>query len=98
MMTDAEVEAAALADPDAQPLADAQLKSARRVGLHGTLRQKLKLSRAEFAARYHIPIEAVRAWEQGTLQPDAVAEALLHLISVDPEGVAGELSHLAAAE
>jgi putative transcriptional regulator len=98
VMTDAEVEAAALADPDAQPLTEGQLKSARRVGLHGTLRQKLKLSRAEFAARYHIPIETLRGWEQGTLQPDAVAEALLHLISANPAGVAGELSHLAAAE
>jgi putative transcriptional regulator len=98
MLTDAEIEADALADPDAQPLTEGQLKSARRVGLHGTLRHKLKLSRAEFAARYHIPIETVRAWEQGTLQPDAVAEALLHLISANPAGVAAELSQLVAAE
>ena len=87
-LTDEEVEAAALADPDAQPLTEDQLKRARRVGLAGSLRFKLKLSREEFASRYHIPIETVRGWERGMVEPDAVAKSLLELIAADPVGVA----------
>lgn len=87
-MSQAEAEAAANADPDAQPMSDERLSRARRVGLAGTLRLRLKLSRAEFARRYHIPLELLRGWERGTTEPDAVAMALLHLIEADPEAIA----------
>ena len=99
-MSDAEVEAAARADPDAQPMTADQLRRARRVGLHGSLRFKLKLGREEFARRYHVPIDTLRGWERGTIEPDAVALAYLRLIDADPEGVARLLAEAmpAAAE
>lgn len=87
-MTDAEVEAAALSDPDAQPMSEQQLARARRVGLAGSLRFKLKLSQGEFCRRYHVPLETLRGWERGTTEPDAVALAYLQLIAAEPETVA----------
>jgi putative transcriptional regulator len=96
-LTDDEVEAAALADPDAQPLTEVQLRRGRRVGLAGTIRFKLKLSREDFSIRYHIPLETVRAWERGTMEPDAVALAFLHVIATDPDGVARVLAKQGSA-
>ena len=100
-MTDEEITAAALSDPDAQPLTEARLSRMRRVGLHGVIRRRLKLDREDFAARYHIPVETVRGWERGTVEPDAVARAFVALIAADPEGVAATLAKqlaVAAAE
>ncbi len=49
-MTAAEVHAAALADPDAQPWTPEQLAKARRVPRAKTLRRALGLTQEEFAA------------------------------------------------
>jgi putative transcriptional regulator len=54
--TEQEIEAAALADPDAQPLRDADFKRMRRVPQVKTLRRTLGLTQEEFAARYQIPL------------------------------------------
>jgi putative transcriptional regulator len=86
-MTDEEVTAAALSDPDAQPLTPEQLRNARRVPRTKTLRRALRLSQEEFAARYHIPIGTLRDWEQGRCEPDQPARAYLAVIAHDPEGV-----------
>ena len=86
-MTDEEVMAAALADPDAQPMTQEQLRTARRVPRTKTLRRALALTQEEFAARYHIPIGTLRDWEQGRCEPDQPALAYLTVIAHDPEGV-----------
>jgi putative transcriptional regulator len=86
-LTDEEVHAAALADPDAQPLTEERLGRMRRVPRALTLRRALGLTHEEFAARYHIPIGTLRDWEQGRLEPDPPARAYLHVIAHDPEGI-----------
>jgi putative transcriptional regulator len=86
-MTDAEVHAAALADPDAQPLTEERLARMKRVPRARTLRRALGLTQEEFAARYHIPIGTLRDWEQGRSEPDQPARAYLHVIAHDPDGV-----------
>jgi hypothetical protein len=48
-MTDEEVVAAALSDPDAQPLTPDQLVKMRRVSRVKVLRQSLSMTQAEFA-------------------------------------------------
>ena len=48
-MTDEEAEAAALSDPDAQPLRDEQLARAFRPGALVALRRRLGLDQAGFA-------------------------------------------------
>jgi putative transcriptional regulator len=91
-MTDDEVMAAALSDPDAQPLTEAQLASMKRVPRAKTLRRALGLSQEEFATRYHIPVGTLRDWEQGRSEPDQPARAYLAVIAGDPEGVSRTLA------
>ena len=86
-MTEAEVEAAAAADPDARPMTPEELRTARRVPRVKTLRRALGLTQEEFAARYHIPLGTLRDWEQGRSEPDQPARAYLTVIARDPEGV-----------
>jgi putative transcriptional regulator len=86
-LTDAEVHAAALKDPDAQPLTDEALARMRPVSRARTLRRALGLTQEEFAARYRIPIGTLRDWEQGRAEPDQPARAYLTVIAHDPEGV-----------
>jgi putative transcriptional regulator len=91
-MTDEEVTAAALADPDAQPLTEAQLASMKRVPRAKALRRALGLTQEEFATRYHIPVGTLRDWEQGRSEPDQPARAYLAVIAGDPEGVCRTLA------
>ena len=86
-MTDEEVTAAALADPDARPMTPEQLRTARRVPRTRTLRRALALTQEEFALRYHIPIGTLRDWEQGRCEPDQPSRAYLTVIAHDPGGV-----------
>jgi putative transcriptional regulator len=86
-MTEAEVEAAAVADPDARPMTTEELRQARRVPRIRTLRRALGLTQEEFAGRYHIPLGTLRDWEQGRTEPDQPARAYLKAIAGDPEAV-----------
>ncbi len=86
-MTDAEVEAAALADPDAQPLTEARLATMRRVPRARTLRRALGLTQEEFAARFQIPLGTLRDWEQGRAEPDQTARSYLRAIAGDADAV-----------
>jgi putative transcriptional regulator len=86
-MNDEAVTAAALRDPDAQPLTDADLARLKRVPHTKTLRRALGLTQEAFAARYHIPLGTLRDWEQGRCEPDQPARAYLTVIAHDPKGV-----------
>jgi len=90
-MSEEERHQAALSDPDAPPATAAQLARARRVPTVRALRQKLKLTQEEFAARFHLPLGTVRDWEQGCHRPDKAAQVLLTVIAKDPEAVARAL-------
>ena len=74
-MTDEEVTAAAMSDPDARPMTPEQLRAARRVPRTKTLRRALALTQEEFAVRYRIPLGTLRDWEQGRCEPDQPARA-----------------------
>ena len=86
-MSDDEVQAAACADPDAQPLADVDGDRIRRTPRLKIIRRALGLTQEEFAARYHIPLGTLRDWEQGAKQPDQAARAYLQAIAGDPDAV-----------
>jgi len=64
-MSEDEVHAAAMADPDARPMTPEERARARRVPRVRTLRRVLGLTQEEFAARYQIPLGSLRDWEQG---------------------------------
>ncbi len=86
-MTEEEIHAAALSDPDALPMTEAELRNARRVPRVKTMRRALRLTQEEFAARYHIPLGTLRDWEQGRSEPDQTAKAYLKVIAANPEAI-----------
>jgi putative transcriptional regulator len=86
-MTEEEVHAAAMADPDARPMTPEERAKARLVPRVRTLRRALGLTQEEFAARYRIPLGTLRDWEQGRTEPDQPARAYLRVIASNPEGV-----------
>ena len=77
--------AAALSDPDAQPLSAERLAKMRRVPRVKALRQRLGVTQAQFAVDFHLPITTLRGWEQGRSTPDAPARALLLAIERVPK-------------
>ena len=93
-LTDEEILAGALADPDAQPITEEELGKMRPVPRTITIRRALKLSQEEFAQRFHIPAGTLRDWEQGRCEPDAAARAYLRVIAREPEMVARALEPL----
>lgn len=91
-LTKDEIEAAAMADPDALPLTPEQEARARPTPRAKIIRRALGLTQEEFSARYHIPLGTLRDWEQGRAQPDQPNRAYLKVIARDPEGVASALA------
>jgi putative transcriptional regulator len=86
-MTEAEIHAAALADPDAQPLTPERLATMTRTPPVRVIRRALGLSQEEFAARFHIPLGTLRDWEQGRKDPDTATRAYLRVIGHNPAAV-----------
>lgn len=86
-MSQEEVLAAALADPDAQPLTPADLKRMKRTPRAKIIRRALGLTQEEFATRFQIPLGTLRDWEQGAAEPDQAARSYLKVIASDPEAV-----------
>ena len=83
--TDEEILAAAVSDPDAQPLSPEQLASRKPRPLCKIIRNKLRMTRAGFAAKYKIPIEALETWERHEAEPTATETTYLKLIEKHPE-------------
>ena len=86
-MTEEEIHAAAMSDPDARPMTEEEFRKARPVPRVKTLRRALHLTQEEFASRFRIPLETVRDWEQRRSEPDQIAQAYLWVIANDPEAV-----------
>jgi putative transcriptional regulator len=99
-LTDEQIHAAALSDPDAQPLplgTDEEMATLGLIHIPNVkkLRERLGLTQEAFAAAYRIPIGTLRDWEQGRKRPDAPARAYLTVIARNPEAVAGFLGEAA---
>lgn len=86
-MTDAEIEANALSDPDNPPLTDDELSRMRRVPNPKAIRTRLNLTQEQFAERFQLRLGTIRDWEQGKKEPDSAAKALLRVIDRNPEAV-----------
>jgi putative transcriptional regulator len=91
-MTEEEVHAAALADPDAQPLTEEQLARMKPFCRARLVRMKLRLTQEEFAKRYGIPLSTLRDWEQYRAEPDQAAKSYIEAIEAFPDGIAEALS------
>ena len=90
-MTEAQRHAAALSDPDAQPITPDNEKRMKRTPQVTIIRRALGLSQEGFAARFHIPLGTLRDWEQKRKEPDAAARAYLVVIARNPEAVSDAL-------
>jgi putative transcriptional regulator len=86
-MIDAQAHAAAMADPDARPMTDAEWQAAPKVPRTRTLRRALGSTQEEFAALFQIPLGTLRDWEQGKTEPDQAARAYLKVIAADAAAV-----------
>ena len=86
-LTEEEIHAAALSDPDAQPWTEEQLARAKRRVDVRLIRERLGLTQEQFARRFGLRLEMVRGWEDRTLVPDAAAVTLLRVIWAEPETV-----------
>jgi putative transcriptional regulator len=85
--TDQQIHAAALADPDAQPLTPEKLAGMKQTPRLKIIRRALGLTQEEFAARFQIPLGTLRDWEQGAAEPDQTARAYLKAIAGDAAAV-----------
>jgi putative transcriptional regulator len=90
--TEEEIEAAALSDPDNPPLSPERMARMKRVPQVKVIRRALALTQEEFAARYRIPLGALRDWEQGRAEPDQAARAYLTVIAREPDKVRDALN------
>ena len=99
-LTDEQIHAAALSDPDAQPLPAGTEEELAKLGLIRIpnvkrLRESLGMTQEAFAAAYRIPVGTLRDWEQGRKRPDAPARAYLKIIARNPKVVADLLGEAA---
>ena len=86
-MSEAERHEAALNDPDAQPLTEADLARMTPTPQVKVIRRALGLTQEDFAASYRIPIETLCDWEEGRIESDPAAHAYLRVIASEPEMV-----------
>ena len=91
-MTEEEIEANALSDPDNPPLTIEELNRMRPVPNPRRIRDRLTLTQEQFAERFEIPLGTLRDWEQGVSYPDQSARTLLRVIDKDPEAVVNALA------
>jgi len=79
-MTDAELTANALADPDNPPLTEKELERVAAARAVQRARAATGLSQSAFAARFRINAARLKDWEQGRTMPDSAALAYLRVI------------------
>ena len=84
--------AAALSDPDAQPLGPDDFRRMKRTPQVKIIRRALGLTQEQFAERFHIPLGTLRDWEQGRKEPDTAARAYLRVIGHNPAAVTEALT------
>jgi putative transcriptional regulator len=86
-LTEEEVHAAALSDPDNPPLTKRELQRMVRVPDVQAIRRKLGMTQVEFATAFHLSVGTIRDWEQGRTWPDQAARTLLRVIEQEPKVV-----------
>jgi putative transcriptional regulator len=91
-MTEEEIDANALADPDNPPLTEEELSRMRLSPNPKRIRQRLLMTQEQFAEGFQVPLGTLRDWEQGTRRPDSAARTLLRIIDRNPELVLATLA------
>jgi putative transcriptional regulator len=96
-VSDARIEAQALAADDCPPFTDDEIARAtwvRPVVADDVkaIRGRLGLSQEQFAARFGFSVETLRNYEQGHRRPTGPASVLLRVIASEPDAVTRALA------
>lgn len=83
-MTEEEIEAGALSDPDNPPPTDDELDLVEGIQLARRARQVAGLTQPKFAEAYKINVARLRDIEQGRTRADSAMRAYLKVIARDP--------------
>lgn len=94
-MTEEEIWANAVSDPDNPPYNEAELNAEWAAHIRA-LRENSGLTQIAFSDQFRIPLGTLRDWEQGVSRPDAAARAYLQVIERETEAVLRALSPRAA--
>lgn len=86
-MTEEELDANALSDPDNPPLTKEELAELQLSFEPRDVRGRLKMTQEEFARNFGIPLGTLRDWEQNRSRPSDPARVLLRVIGTHPEVV-----------
>jgi len=86
-MTDEEIEANALSDPDNLPFTLEMEEHARVIHAVRRARKATSLSQSKFAERYGFNVRTLQGWESGRFKPDTATLNYLRLIENDPKQV-----------
>jgi putative transcriptional regulator len=86
-LSDEELTARALADPDNPPLTEDELSRLEMAAAVRNARARSGLTQAAFAAAYRLSLGRLRDLEQGRTRPDSAVLACLNLITKDPQRV-----------
>ena len=86
-LSDADINAAALSDPDNPPMTDEELARVRTVRIVRSVRARTGLSQARFAEAYRINVARLRDLEQGRTRADSALLAYLAVIDREPAAV-----------
>ena len=86
-LSDEEITARALTDPDNPPLTEQQLSRMKRVLTPQQIRHQLAMTQEQFARTFKLSLATLRDWEQGRTRPDRAARAFLKVIAYNPEFV-----------
>ncbi len=87
LLTEEQIEAAALSDPDNPPMTEDELERLSAVVAVRDARKSANLSQPQFAETFHFSLGRLRDLEQGRTKPDSAILAYLKLIARDPDGV-----------
>ena len=83
-MTEEEIEANALSDPDNPPLTEEELDRMETVVLVRNARHAADMSQPQFAKAFHVTLGRLRDLEQGRTSADSAMRAYLRVIARDP--------------
>jgi putative transcriptional regulator len=86
-LTDVEVVARAMRDPDNLPITREDRMRMKRRPRAYIVRRALRMTQEEFAKAFCIPIGTLRDWGQGRTEPDLANRAYLKVIAVDAQFV-----------
>ncbi|MCC6455265.1 MAG: helix-turn-helix domain-containing protein [Caldilineaceae bacterium] len=86
-LTEEEITAAALSDPDNPPWIEEELARLPDLPNPKEIRQKLQMTQEQFAEQFQVPLGTLRDWEQGVSVPDSAARNYLRVIAKNPQAV-----------